>query len=236
MISIEKLTVRYGSAQVLNGVDLVVEGGQVHGLAGRNGAGKTTLLDALYGFVRPSGGVIRIRGEPLRARELVGYLPAQSFFYPKITGREYLGVFRASHPGFDIAEWNRVFDLPLDHLVETYSLGMRKKLALLGVLSLGRPVLILDEPFNGLDLETNQILTRLFRELADAGHTVLLTSHILASLTTGCDAVHLLSEGRIERTFRAGEFDRIEAHLLDGEIGGKLDLVRRLVDRDRAGG
>ncbi|HEX8670488.1 MAG TPA: ATP-binding cassette domain-containing protein [Longimicrobium sp.] len=231
MISIEKLTVRYGSTPVLNGVDLVVDGGQVHGLAGRNGAGKTTLLDALYGFVRPSGGVIRFRGEPLRSREVVGYLPAPSFFYPKITGREYLGVFRAGRAGFDVAEWNRVFDLPLDRLVETYSLGMRKKLALLGVLSLGRPVLILDEPFNGLDLETNQILTRLFRELADAGHTVLLTSHILASLTTGCDAVHLLSAGRIERTFRAGEFDGIEALLLDGEVGGKLELVRRLVDR-----
>lgn len=232
MISIEKLSVRYGSTPVLNGVDLVVEGGQVHGLAGRNGAGKTTLLDALYGFVRPSGGVIRFRGEPLRGRQVVGYLPAQSFFYPKITGREYLGVFRAGGD-FDVAEWNRVFDLPLDRLVETYSLGMRKKLALLGVLSLGRPVLILDEPFNGLDLETNQILTRLFRELSDAGQTVLLTSHILASLTTGCDAVHLLSAGKIERTFRAGEFDSIEASLLDGEIAGKLELVRRLVDRDK---
>jgi len=228
MISIEGVTVRYGSTPVLAGVELAAAEGRVHGLVGRNGAGKTTLLDTLYGFVRPASGTIRFRGEPLRRRH-VGYLPAESHFYPGITGREYLGVFRSGGRGFDVEAWSRVFELPLDRLVETYSLGMRKKLALLGVLALARPVLILDEPFNGLDLETNQLLLRLLRELADAGSTILVTSHVLGSLTGGCGEIHLLSAGRITRSFLPPDFGSIEEALLDRETLGKLASIERLV-------
>lgn len=235
MISVEGLTVRYGSTRVLNGVELAAAGARVHGLIGRNGAGKTTLLEAMYGFVRPKSGTMRFRGEPLR-RHHIGYLPAESHFYPKITGREHLGIFRPGGGGFDAEGWNRVFELPLDHLVESYSLGMRKKLALMGVLALARPVLVLDEPFNGLDLETNQILLRLLRELAGAGSTVLVTSHVLGSLTGGCDEIHLLSAGRIARSFLPPDFGSIESSLLDGETVRKLESIERLVSRSRAGG
>lgn len=229
MIAAEGLVVRYGTTPVLTGLDLVLEEGRVHGLVGRNGAGKTTLLETLYGFVRPSAGRVLFRGAPLR-RSHVGYLPAAELFYPRLTGREYLAVFRSSAPGFDVEGWNRVFDLPLGRLVETYSLGMRKKLALLGVLSLGRPVLVLDEPYNGLDLESNQLLAHLLRTLAEGGTTVLVTSHVLGSLTHGCDAIHLLAGGRILRSFARAEFGDIEAHLLDDGTVAKLALIRALLD------
>ena len=230
MISVEGLTVAYGRHVVLSGLDLALDEGRVHGLIGRNGAGKTTLLDTLYGFVRADAGRVLFRGAPLRRGD-VGYLPASNHFYPKITGREYLRVFRSARPDFDIEGWNELFGLPLDALVETYSLGMRRKLALLGVLSLGRPFLVLDEPYNGLDLETNHIMGRLLRELAAGGGTVLVTSHVLGTLKDDCDAVHLLAGGRILRSFLPEAYGEIEEHLLDEETTRKLDRVRALLTR-----
>lgn len=228
MISIKSLTVRYGSTPVLCELNLALAEGQVHGLIGRNGAGKTTLLEAMYGFVRPATGILLFHHAPLRRTD-IGYLPAQEFFYPKLTGYEHLAIFRSGQPVFDVEAWNRVFEVPLERLIETYSFGMRKKLALMAVLSLDRPVLILDEPYNGLDLEANQILARLLRGLAATKKTVIVTSHVLGSLTEACDAIHLLANGRVACTFGAREFNTIEARLLGGEAAGKLDLVQRLL-------
>ena len=228
MLSIDSLEVRYGAAVVLRGLSLELEPGQVHGLMGRNGEGKTTLLDAVFGIVRPTAGSIDLGGAPIRSVD-VGYLQTHNFFYPRITGREYLRIFQATHPGFDVDGWNRILELPLERLVERYSAGMQKKLALLGILSLDRPVLLLDEPFNGLDLESNHLLGRLLRMLAERGKTVLLTSHILESLTRSCDRIHLLASGVVAGTYHPGEFDRLDALMLGGATGEKLDLAHRLL-------
>jgi ABC-2 type transport system ATP-binding protein len=228
MITVDGLTVRYGATTVLSGVSLSLPEGRVHGIIGRNGAGKTTFLEAVYGLVRPAAGRVLRGDEPFR-REDAAYLPAQPYFYPQLTGREYLAVFRPTPRLFDVDGWNEVFELPLDHLVDSYSLGMRKKLALIGVLSLGRAVLLLDEPYNGLDLETNQVLARLLRALAAAGRTVLVTSHVLGSLTDGCDEIHLLAAHRFARTFGPGEFAGLGEHLLDSDTALKLERVGRLV-------
>jgi len=228
MITVDGLTVRYGATTVLSGVSLSLPEGRVHGIIGRNGAGKTTFLEAVYGLVRPAAGRVLRGDEPFR-RVDAAYLPAQPYVYPKLTGREYLAVFRPTPRLFDVDGWNEVFELPLDHLVDSYSLGMRKKLALIGVLSLGRPVLLLDEPCNGLDLETNQVLARLLRALAAAGRTVLVTSHVLGSLTDGCDEIHLLAAHRFARTFGPGEFAGLGEHLLDSDTALKLERVGRLV-------
>ena len=228
MLSIDSLEVRYGAAVVLRGLTLELEPGQVHGLMGRNGEGKTTLLDAVFGMVRPTAGSIHLRGAPIRSCD-VAYLQTSNFFYPRITGREYLRVFQSRHPAFDADAWSRILDLPLDRLVERYSAGMQKKLALLGILSLDRPVLLLDEPFNGLDLESNHLLGRLLRMLAESGKIILLTSHILESLTRSCDRIHLLASGAVAGTFHPAEFDGLDTLMLAGATGEKLDLAHRLL-------
>ena len=236
MLAIDSLEVRYGAAVVLRGLSLELEPGQVHGLMGRNGEGKTTLLDAVFGMVQVQAGSIAFRGGPIRSSD-VGYLQVHNFFYPSITGREYLRIFQSRHPEFDVDGWSEVLELPLDRLVERYSAGMQKKLALLGILSLNRPVLLLDEPFNGLDLESNHLLGRLLRMLAESGKTVLLTSHILESLTRCCDRIHLLSGGAVAGSYHPEAFDRLDALMLSGATGEKLDLAHRLLghhgDRDR---
>lgn len=228
MLSIEGVVAGYGERVVLDGVDLRLAPGTVHGLVGRNAEGKTTLLEAVYGFVPVRAGTVRFDGRPALPSD-VGYLPTRNFFYPRITGREYLRVFQSRRPAFDAEGWSRVFELPLDGYVETYSTGMQKKLALVGVLSLGRPVLMLDEPFNGLDLESNHVLGQLIRTLAAGGRTVLLTSHILESLTSTCGMIHLLSGGRIAGSFAEAEFDGLGERLLTEATAGKMALVERLL-------
>ncbi len=228
MLSIDSLEVRYGAAVVLRDLSLELEPGQVHGLMGRNGEGKTTLTDAVFGLVKLSAGRIHCRGISFRSCD-VGYLQTHNFFYPKITGREYLRIFQSRHPAFDVDAWGAILELPLDRLVERYSAGMQKKLALLGILSLDRPLLLLDEPFNGLDLESNHLLGRLLRMLAESGKTILLTSHMLESLTRSCDRIHLLASGAVAGSYLPEEFERLDALMLAGATGEKLDLAHRLL-------
>ena len=228
MLSIDSLEVQYGAAAVLRGLSLELEPRQVHGLMGRNGEGKTTLLDAVFGMVHLRAGSIHFRGAPIRSCD-VGYLQTHDFFYPRITGREYLRIFQARRPAFDVEAWSQILELPLDRLVDHYSAGMQKKLAFLGILSLDRPVLLLDEPFNSLDLETNHLLGRLLRMLAASGKTILLTSHILESLTRSCDQIHLLARGVVAGTFRPAEFERLDALMLSGATGEKLEMAYRLI-------
>lgn len=228
MLSIERLSVGYGSEMVLTGVDLQLPSGRVHGLVGRNGAGKTTLLETIYGFFHPREGTVRLNGRKPTARELA-YLPMENYFYPKITGREYLRIFQAHSPGFDPDAWGAIFELPMDRYVDGYSTGMRKKLALLGTLSLGRPVVLLDEPMNGLDLESNLLLGRLLRGLADSGRIVLVTSHLLESLTSACDQIHVLEGGRIAHTVPRSDFAELEGRLLTDESEARLEQMRALI-------
>ena len=227
MLTVESLSVRFGRAQALVDLSVALEAAAVHGIVGRNGAGKTTLLEAIYGFVEFEGR-IRVGGREPHARD-IAYVPTVDRFFPRITGREYLSVFRGRRRGFDPDAWAELFDLPLDRYVDAYSTGMGKKLALLGALSLGRSILMLDEPGNHLDVESNLMLGRLLRVLADEGRTVLVTSHVLESLTGVCDHIHVLAEGRLARSLEREEFDELEGELVRGTARPPIDRIRTLV-------
>ena len=103
--------------------------------------------------------------------------------------------------------------LPLDELIETYSTGMRKKLALLGILKQEKSIFLLDEPFNGLDLETNKILELIILKLKEKGKTIFLSSHIMDPLLSLCDQIHFLEHGQFIKTFAKSDFNRIEEEL-----------------------
>lgn len=212
MISISNLTLAYKSHTVINQLSIQLESGLIHGLVGMNGSGKTTLLRSLHGLHQPAGGTLQFRGKPLSKR-VISYLPTENYFYPNITGREYLSLFRNS--AFDTDEWNNLFHLPLDHVIDCYSTGMKKKLAILGVLKEDKPILVLDEPFNGLDLESGRVLHSILSKLKKLEKTVLITSHILDSLMDLCDKIHYLESSTIQTSIDSDRFESFRNDLYD---------------------
>lgn len=210
MLTIENLRVGYSKEKdVLKGISLPMETGKIHGLVGLNGAGKTTLLNALYSFIRPQSGTILYDRSPLKRKE-IGYLESENYFYPYMTGKEYLNLFPSGGTNFDTESWQKLLSLPLGEITENYSTGMRKKLALLGVLKMNKPILILDEPYNGLDLESAHLLTLILSRLRENGKTVLVTSHIYETLTTVCDYIHYMKDGIIANSYPKERFEELQ--------------------------
>lgn len=212
MLNFKGVSHDYGSNQVLKNLNLFLEKGEVHGLIGLNGSGKTTLLNCLYSFIKPSSGEILWNGLRIKRKD-ISFLETQNFFYSNLTGREFLSIFKNPKDDFDADAWKDLLELPIDEMIESYSTGMKKKLALMCVLKLDRPIIVLDEPFNWLDLETNHILEKLIILLIKKGKTIIITSHILGILHEVCDKIHWLKDGRIERSFMQNEFQDIENQL-----------------------
>ncbi len=209
MLTINDLSVAYGKHKVLEHLNLTLEPAMIHGVVGLNGAGKTTMFKTICGFLKPQTGSIEWQGKPL-SRKKISFLETQNYFYSNITGTEYLSLFKAGNPKFDVEVWRDLFKLPLDDLIDSYSTGMKKKLALIGVMKLDKDLLILDEPFNGVDLETSKILKLLLEKMKSKGKTIIVSSHILETLTNSCDKIHLLDNKQIRRTYLKQELDTIE--------------------------
>ncbi|MET4073394.1 ATP-binding cassette domain-containing protein [Hymenobacter sp. UYCo722] len=230
MLEILNLRKAFGHHMVLQEVSLNLLPGTIHGLVGANGAGKTTLINCLYGLENDFAGTIQdTAGTPVRAH--CGLLPYEPYFYPRLTGREYLEfcLQARGRAVVDFTGWNKLLELPLDQYADEYSAGMRKKLALLALLVQRFNYLILDEPFNGLDLEANLLLKEILRRLRNRGTGILLTSHILGALTETCDEISVLVGGRVQRHYAAAEFGTLEADLLDSLHREKLGLLAGLL-------
>lgn len=211
MLTIADLRCTYGDRTVVDIPRYELAPG-VHGIVGLNGAGKTTFLNALYGFGRDHDARIQWSGADM-GHANTAFLETESYFHPGITGREYLELFASGRGAKDMQVLNELLEVPLDALITTYSTGMRRKLALLGVLSLDREVLLLDEPMNGLDLASVRVLEAIVKRLSERGRTVLITSHVLGPLVTLCDRIHLLQHGRFTRVFERGSTEGLEAAL-----------------------
>lgn len=225
MIEMNNLRVSYGKNDVLKGLSASFAPGKVYGIVGENGAGKTTLFRALSNFIGYEGTLSAPDG--LLTHRL-GFLQTTNYLMAKITGREYLRLLcqaRSVEPG-DLDARN-VFELPLDSYAETYSTGMQKKLAILGVLLQRNDVLILDEPFNGVDIQSNLLITEIITSLRERDKTVLISSHIFATLRETCDELYLLREGKFVRHALREEFDGLEADMAGNTVG---DRVSRLFD------
>jgi len=218
MISIKDVSVKFGNNQVLNNINIDFRDGVIHGIVGLNGAGKTTFFNVLAKILKPDTGQLILNNRNISIRDTT-YLETVNFFYSRITGNEYLKIFSQTNPGFNLGSLQNYFKLPLDELVENYSTGMKKKLALLAVLKQEKPVFILDEPFNGLDLETNKILEIIITTLKQKDKTIFVSSHIIEPLLSICDKIHMLDNGAFVKTFEKKDFNEI-----DNELFGKLRL------------
>jgi ABC-2 type transport system ATP-binding protein len=227
MITIENLNFSYdGNSKVLDSLCLSLPENKIHGIVGLNGAGKTTLLNAIYGLVKIDSGRIHLGGQTITRKE-TSYLVTENFFYSNITGREYLSVFK--NPKFDSDQWNRLFSLPLDQIIDGYSTGMKKKLALLAILKQDKSLMILDEPFNGLDIETCRIIRSLLLRLKEKGKTILITSHIIETLTNLCDCIHYLENGTIKHSKEKADFAEFERELFESIENKNVELISELI-------
>ncbi len=207
------LTKRYGDVNVVDGLDLIVEEGELYGFLGPNGAGKTTTIRMALGLILPSSGEVELLGERVsgdgRAAALrrTGALVEEPGFYRFLSGRRNLEVFaRAGADGDGVARRLGRIDPVLEQVglsaaagkrVKAYSQGMRQRLGIALAL-LGEPrILILDEPTNGLDPAGMREVRDLLRDFADGGTTVFVSSHLLAEVEAMCDRVGVLSRGRL---------------------------------------
>jgi ABC-2 type transport system ATP-binding protein len=232
MIDIQGLSAQYDDKIVLNNLTISFNKGLVHGLVGLNGSGKTTFLNTLFGFKKPLSGTMLFEGRPLKRTD-IGYLETENFFYSNITGLEFLELF--SNDLSDLPIWNELLLLPLDELVEYYSTGMKKKLAILAILKLNREILILDEPFNGLDLETTELVKKIIHKLRKQGKTILLTSHVFELLMGVCDEIHLLEAGSITNHVEQKDFVRFHRSLVEKIDANQQESLDRLFSRQDLG-
>lgn len=212
MISIHNLAKKFEGKIILHNLQIDFDESLVHGIIGLNGAGKTTFFNILSTFLKPDNGLVNF-GERKATRNDICFLETYNYFYSNITGREYLEIFSCTNKDFNLENLNQLLQLPLDEITETYSTGMKKKLALLAILKQNKPIYIFDEPFNGLDLETNKVLEMIIQSLKEKGKTVFISSHILSPLETLCDYIHLLQSGSFKKTYSRQNFKDIEKDL-----------------------
>jgi len=210
IIETKDLTKKYEKFVAVDSVNLVVKQGEVFGLLGPNGAGKTTTILMLLGLTEPTSGRVKVLGfnparQPLSVKSRAGYIPDQVGFYDELTARENL-VYIARLNSLSRQESKVRIDEALekvglsevaDHSVKTFSRGMRQRLGVADVLIKNPQLIIMDEPTQGLDPELAREFLQLIRELADAGITILLSSHLLYQVQEVCDRVGLFHQGHM---------------------------------------
>jgi ABC-2 type transport system ATP-binding protein len=196
---------RFGDAQAVDGVDLCVPAGMIYGVLGPNGAGKTTTLRMLLGIIDPDAGERRLLGspDPLSVSYEVGYLPEERGLYQGMTAREaiaFLGALR----GLPLAEGRRratellgAYDLPADRMIKAMSKGMAQTVQLLGTIVHRPRLIVLDEPFSGLDAINQEKLEGLIRAQARGGATILFSTHVIAHAERLCERIAIIAGGRV---------------------------------------
>jgi ABC-2 type transport system ATP-binding protein len=227
-IEIVGLVKSFGTTRALDGLDLTVEQGQAHGFLGPNGAGKSTTIRVLLGMLRKDAGEVRLFGrDPWRdAAELhrrLAYVPGDVNLWPNLTGGEVIDLLGRLRGGLDEkrrAELVERFELDPTKKGRSYSKGNRQKVALVAALASDVDLLVLDEPTSGLDPIMESVFEEYVDAFRDAGHTVLLSSHVLAEVESLCDRVSIIRAGR---TVESGTLADLR-HLTRTSVSVELEM------------
>ncbi len=228
VIAIENLVKTFGHTRALDGLDLHVRTGEVHGFLGPNGAGKSTTIRVLLGLLRADSGAVQLLdGDPWRdAAELhrrLAYVPGDVSLWPNLSGGEAIDLLGRLRGGLQVERRDALlerFELDPRKKGRAYSKGNRQKVALVAALASDVELLLLDEPTSGLDPLMEEVFRECITEERDRGRTVLLSSHILAEVEALCDRVSIVRAGRMVETGTLAELRHLRRTSLTAQVAG----------------
>jgi len=210
MLQIENLTKTYGEKKAVDNLSLHIAPGEIYGFIGHNGAGKTTTIKACCGIIKPDSGTIRIGGmsiaeQPIQCKRAFAYIPDNPDMYAFLSGIKYLNFVAdvygvgAGERDQRIKEYADLLELTSDlaQPVSAYSHGMKQKLAIIAALIHEPKLLIMDEPFVGLDPKASHLVKGLMRQLCDRGGAVFFSTHVLEVAEKLCDQVAIIKQGKL---------------------------------------
>lgn len=210
MLKIENLTKKYGDKNAVDNLSLEVKDGEIFGFIGHNGAGKTTTIKSVVGILEFEGGDVYIDGvsvkdNPMECKKKIAYIPDNPDIYENLTGIQFLN-FISDIYDIDknkrmesIKKYSKIFELEenLKDLISSYSHGMKQKLVIISALIHGPKLLILDEPFVGLDPKAAFSLKEVMKEITDQGSSIFFSSHVLEVVEKLCDRVGIIKNGNL---------------------------------------
>ncbi|MFG1648872.1 ATP-binding cassette domain-containing protein [Micromonospora sp. NPDC049275] len=235
-ISVSGLVKTFGRTRALDGLDLTVRAGEVHGFLGPNGAGKSTTIRALLGLLRTDAGDVRLLGgDPWRdavaLHRRLAYVPGDVTLWPNLSGGEVIDLLGRMRGGLDPARRAELldsFELDPRKKGRAYSKGNRQKVGLVAALASDVELLILDEPTSGLDPLMEEVFQHWVRRAKADGRTVLLSSHILAEVEALCDRVTIIRNGRDVETGTLSELRHLRRTSIEAELTGPVDGLGQL--------
>ncbi|MFF5975228.1 ATP-binding cassette domain-containing protein [Streptomyces sp. NPDC012769] len=227
-ISIAGLHKTFGRTQALDGLDLAVETGEVHGFLGPNGAGKSTTIRVLLGLLRADSGAARLLGgdpwaDAVALHRRLAYVPGDVTLWRNLSGGEVIDLYGRLRGGLDRtrrAELIERFELDPTKKGRTYSKGNRQKVALVAAFASDVDLLVLDEPTSGLDPLMEEVFQDCVGQARDRGTTVLLSSHILSEVETLCDRVSIIRKGRTVESGSLAELRHLTRTSVTAELAG----------------
>jgi polyether ionophore transport system ATP-binding protein len=235
-ISVSGLRKAFGRTQALDGLDLEVATGEVHGFLGPNGSGKSTTIRVLLGLLRSDGGTVRLLdGDPWRdvvaLHRRLAYVPGDVTLWPTLSGGEVIDLLGRLRGGLDPqrrAELLERFDLDPTKKGRAYSKGNRQKVALVAALASDVELLILDEPTSGLDPLMEAVFRDCLAEERSGGRTVLLSSHILSEVEAVCDRVSIIRAGRTVESGTLTDLRHLTRTTIEADLAGPLPALAEL--------
>jgi ABC-2 type transport system ATP-binding protein len=228
MLTIDNLSKTFGSLKVLSNISVSFDIGDVCGIIGPNGSGKSTLLNCITGIINSYEGFVYSK-DYTNYKENLFYLPAEVYFYPRMKGIEFLQYcLKANNLKKDnIHEYNKLFDLPLGRYAEEYSTGMKKKLMFLSMFLLEKPIILLDEPFNGVDIETTNFLLKALKNRESS--LIIMVSHDIRHVKKVCNKVIYIKQGEIIKKLGSADFVETVDLGVDESSAEKASFLRSLI-------